>query len=139
MADCGEHGESIFLARRTRVRRARDSGGLSAHSADDPVRHCGKRLLHAQLGSIPRDAAQQQVVWSPPRKLGAGQKHFAAFEDNGSRDDRREPYHFIRIFQHSASCDDFRYDLVRRSIGIHPHEAERAADPFLATLVAHAA
>ena len=104
----GEHGETVFLARRTRVRRARDSGGLSAAPADNPVRHCGKRVLHAQLGPIPRNAAQKQVVWSPARKLGARREHFAAFEDSGSRDDRREPHHFIHIFQHSAFCDDFR-------------------------------
>ena len=131
----GEHGETIFLARRTRVRRARDSGGLSAHLADNPVRHCGKRVLHAQLGAIARNAAQKQVVWSPARKLGARQEHFAAFEDSGSRDDRREPHHFISIFQHSAFCDDFRYHRVRRSIAIHPHEAECAANPFLATVL----
>src|SRR5256714_14728064 len=92
------HGETVFLARRTRVRRARDSGGLSAPPADHPVRHCGKRVLHAQLGPIPRNAAQKQVVWSPARKLGARREHFAAFEDSGSRDDRREPNHFIHIF-----------------------------------------
>ena len=131
----GEHGETIFLARRTRVPRARDSWGLSAHLADNPVRHCGKRVLHAQLEAIPRNAARKQVVWSHARKLGARQEHFAAFEDNGSRDDRREPHHFIRIFQHSAFCDDFRYHRVRRYIGLHPHEAERAADPFLATVL----
>ena len=122
----GEHGETIFLARRTRVPRARDSGGLSAHLAHNPVRHCGKRVLHAQLEAIPRNAAQKQVVWSHARKLGARQKHFAAFEDSGSRDDRREPHHFIRIFHHSVFCDDFRYHRVRRCIAIHPHEAEPA-------------
>ena len=122
----GEHGETIFLARRTRVPRARDSWGLSAHLADNPVRHCGKRVLHAQLEAIPRNAAQKQVVWSHAGKLGARQEHFAAFEDNGSRDDRREPHHFIRIFQRSAFCDDFRFHRVRRCIAIHPHEAEPA-------------
>ena len=122
----GEHGETIFLARRTRVPRARDSWGLSAHLADNPVRHCGKRVLHAQLEAIPRNAAQKQVVWSHARKLGARQEHFAAFEDSGSRDDRREPHHFIRIFQRSAFCDDFRFHRVRRCIAIHPHEAEPA-------------
>lgn len=122
----GEHGETIFLTRRTRVPRARDSGGLSAHLADNPVRHCGKRVLHAQLEAIPRNAAQKQVVWSHARKLGARQEHFAAFEDSGSRDDRREPHHFIRIFQRSAFCDDFRFHRVRRCIAIHPHEAEPA-------------
>ena len=99
-------------------------GSLSAHLADNPVRHCGKRVLHAQLEANPRNAAQKPVVWSHARKLGARQEHFAAFEDSGSRDDRREPHHFIRIFQHSAFCDDFRYHRVRRCIAIHPHEAE---------------
>jgi hypothetical protein len=80
----GEHGETIFLARRTSVPRARDSGGLSAHLADNPVRHCGKRVLHAQLEANPRNAAQKPVVWSHARKLGARQEHFAAFEDSGS-------------------------------------------------------
>ena len=122
----GEHGETIFLARRTRVPRARDSWGLSAHLADNPVRHCGKRVLHAQLGAILHNAAQKQVVWSHARKLGARQEHFAAFEDSGSRDDRREPHHFICIFQRSAFCDDFRFHRVRRCIAIHPHEAEPA-------------
>jgi hypothetical protein len=122
----GEHGETIFLARRTRVPRARDSWGLSAHLADNPVRHCGKRVLHAQLEAIPRNAAQKQVVWSHARKLGARQEHFAAFEDSGSRDDRREPHHFVRIFQRSAFCDDFRFHRVRRCIAIYPHEAEPA-------------
>jgi Protein of unknown function (DUF454) len=82
--------------------------------------------LHAQLEAIPRNAAQKQVVWSHARKLGARQEHFTAFEDSGSRDDRREPHHFIRIFQHSAFCDDFRYHRVRRCIAIHPLEAEPA-------------
>ena len=75
---------------------------------------------------IPRNAAQKQVVWSHARKLGARQEHFAAFEDSGSRDDRREPHHFIRIFQRSTFCDDFRFHRVRRCIAIHPHEAEPA-------------
>jgi len=118
--------ENIFPARRSCVRRTRNSGSVSANIADDTIRHRGERMLHAQLEALSRQAAQEPMVWSFAAQLGKRWQHFAALKNYSDSVHRCEPACFIHIFHDPALCDDHGTSFCFCSFALHPHEAEPA-------------